>query len=185
MRALLALLLLAGPAAAGDFCDDLWYARNAIFHEAGYCFGSELGQAVFGNEGCTGTSPSLTDDQRSRLERIRANEEGCNVSTSRSSLALDDFSIRQSLSDQPIRWLGESACLGWTGEPLALRAGHSLAARLTGELARGDDVMFAYENENAQGRSWHYVQTWRDGSFRSAGWVVIEAGPEVCTELAG
>lgn len=33
-------------------CDDLWYARNAIFARNGYCFQGARGQATFGNAGC-------------------------------------------------------------------------------------------------------------------------------------
>lgn len=40
------------PVAAQNYyamsCDDLWYARNAIYAEKGYCFKTPRAQAVFG-----------------------------------------------------------------------------------------------------------------------------------------
>jgi hypothetical protein len=36
-----------------DFtCDQLWFARNSIFKEAGYCFKTPRAIAAFGNAGC-------------------------------------------------------------------------------------------------------------------------------------
>lgn len=39
-------------AAASRSCDDLWYARNAIWHRYGYCFRSARGQAAFDTSAC-------------------------------------------------------------------------------------------------------------------------------------
>ncbi|MFE1600030.1 YARHG domain-containing protein [Methylobacterium sp. ID0610] len=33
-------------------CEDLWYQRNRIFKEAGYCFRTPRGTSAFGNAGC-------------------------------------------------------------------------------------------------------------------------------------
>ena len=33
-------------------CGDLWYQRNAIYKDAGYCFDTSRGVRVFGNAGC-------------------------------------------------------------------------------------------------------------------------------------
>jgi hypothetical protein len=33
-------------------CDVLWTIRNTIYHENGYCFSTERGQANFSNDGC-------------------------------------------------------------------------------------------------------------------------------------
>jgi len=44
------------PAAAVDLwsfsCGDLWYQRNAIYARNGFCFKSDRGLRVFGNENC-------------------------------------------------------------------------------------------------------------------------------------
>lgn len=73
---------LAPPAAvslAEMSCDELWVARNRIFHEAGYCFQTERARAFFGNEGCTTTNPTLSRADAARVEEIRQMEraKGC------------------------------------------------------------------------------------------------------------
>src|SRR5438045_7323217 len=34
-------------------CDQLWTARNGIYHARGYCFKTERGRQEFGNENCS------------------------------------------------------------------------------------------------------------------------------------
>jgi len=34
-------------------CDELWFLRNAILDDHGYCFKTEKGISAFGNDGCT------------------------------------------------------------------------------------------------------------------------------------
>ncbi len=51
----LVALPLAGGAAAqhsGSSCGELWYARNEIYKDAGYCFRTQRGIRAFGNAGC-------------------------------------------------------------------------------------------------------------------------------------
>ncbi|MFY0634588.1 MAG: DUF4453 domain-containing protein [Vannielia sp.] len=186
MRLATALLLLASPALAGDgTCDELWFTRNAIFHQAGYCFGSPLGEAIFGNDGCTTKTPALSAAQKARLARIKAEEEGCTIDTSRRSLDIPDLDIRRRLSLLPIRTIGESGCIGWKGGPVSLRAGTSISAETLFVLEPGDVVLFAHAMEQAEGQDWDYVQVFDNGVFRKAGWTVIDWGPEVCEGLAG
>lgn len=49
----LAPLILLAPAAQAASCGELWYARNAIYKEAGYCFRTARAIQAFGNAGCT------------------------------------------------------------------------------------------------------------------------------------
>ncbi|WP_299420881.1 YARHG domain-containing protein [uncultured Shimia sp.] len=60
-------------------CDDLWYMRNRIFHENGYCFGSDRGISTFGNDGCFTKSPSLSEVDTTILNAIKVTEKelGC------------------------------------------------------------------------------------------------------------
>ncbi|MBT9288006.1 YARHG domain-containing protein [Prosthecodimorpha staleyi] len=59
---LASLVLWAAPAAAKDFwsmsCPQLWYERNSIYHERGYCFQTERGIRTFGNAGCVTSNES-------------------------------------------------------------------------------------------------------------------------------
>ena len=34
-------------------CDELWFVRNAILDDHGYCFKTDKGISAFGNEGCS------------------------------------------------------------------------------------------------------------------------------------
>lgn len=79
----LAALALASvtPAAAAS-CGDLWYARNAVYKEAGYCFKTVRAIRTFGNAGCMydyeGAVP-LSPQQRAYVANIVRQEryQGC------------------------------------------------------------------------------------------------------------
>ncbi len=60
-------------------CDDLWYHRNRIFHENGYCFGSARGINTFGNDSCFTKSPEITGRDAELLAIIKQGEKelGC------------------------------------------------------------------------------------------------------------
>ena len=74
------LLFAANPAAAQS-CYDLWYARNLIYAENGYCFSTSLGRRVVGNYPCWTRNPTLSRAERAQVDAIRARERalGCTV----------------------------------------------------------------------------------------------------------
>lgn len=82
--ALGAVLLFAGSggAAAQGYremsCSELWYARNAIYAEAGYCFKTRRARAVFGRR-CYPPYGHLSRGERRRVNRIQHWEDvkGC------------------------------------------------------------------------------------------------------------
>lgn len=88
-QALGLLLVLAGgmPAFAQSapsnlFCAGLWYERNAIFRDAGYCFRTDRAIEAFGNDGCRYLAIEdvpLSRRQRAEVDRIRRweREKGC------------------------------------------------------------------------------------------------------------
>jgi hypothetical protein len=73
--ALAALLSLqiAGPAAAQPYrfmsCDELWYERNAIYAEKGYCFETRRARRVFG-DACFPPFGRLTQWEQHRVDEI-------------------------------------------------------------------------------------------------------------------
>ena len=77
-----ALLLLGGSALAQSYrymsCDDLWYARNSIYADEGYCFKTERGQEAFGY-GCTPPYGRLTRAEQAEVSAIQTWErrKGC------------------------------------------------------------------------------------------------------------
>ena len=60
-------------------CGDLWYARNAIYADKGYCFKTARARAVFGR-GCFPPYGRLTRSERRRIVAIERWEarRGCN-----------------------------------------------------------------------------------------------------------
>ncbi len=185
MRWLLSVLcLVAGPAAADGYCDDLWFARNLVYANAGYCFGSPLGKAMFGNEGCTGKDVALSAQDQALVAEIQKLETmaECQVDTARTGMEIRDLAWRMRMLDLPVPSYGASACFGWRGEARALFAARDETAAITGELLPGDTLMFAFEAEADQ---WDYVEVMRDEALVAAGWMRVQLGEDVCTELAG
>ena len=63
-------------------CENLWYARNVIYSENGYCFRTERALRYFDNSGCFVTNESrlrLNRFERNNISRIRQVERnrGC------------------------------------------------------------------------------------------------------------
>ncbi|MBT3069421.1 YARHG domain-containing protein [Rhodomicrobium sp. Az07] len=85
--AVTATSLLATPAAfAQDYwsmsCGDLWYRRNSIYAENGYCFKTDRALRVFGNANCrfyVEADVPLSRDERAEIDMIRSIEarKGC------------------------------------------------------------------------------------------------------------
>lgn len=74
------MLAIPTPAFAAS-CADLWYERNLIFAQAGYCFKSSLGKRQFAQYECWTDNPSLTAAERRRVAAIKREERrrGCKV----------------------------------------------------------------------------------------------------------
>jgi YARHG domain len=78
--AVAASTLMASQALAAS-CYDLWYARNKIYAENGYCFKTQLGRDTFGNEGCFTNNPKLSKYEARDVKEIKQEEKkrGCKV----------------------------------------------------------------------------------------------------------
>ena len=60
-------------------CGDLWYERNAIYKDAGYCFNTPRGIRTFGNAGCQYDNVNdvpLSANSRARIAEIVRMERG-------------------------------------------------------------------------------------------------------------
>ncbi len=85
-RIILPAIALAGlcvtivPAAAQS-CYDLWYERNQIYNDNGFCFKTQLGRETFDNSDCYTSNPRLSRAEQRRVEQIRREEwrRGCKV----------------------------------------------------------------------------------------------------------
>lgn len=43
----------------GYSCEELWFMRNSIFNDRGYCFKTQRAQAVFDNSDCVSSDPNI------------------------------------------------------------------------------------------------------------------------------
>jgi len=190
MRTTIAALMIAvgssaSAATTASFCEDLWFTRNAVINGAGYCFGSTLGQSVFGTTDCIGTSISLDPQTRQFVSQVQALEArlSCRVDTSVPQLELPDLAWRRQVQELPL--LDELAwgCLGWGGPRVRLHAGRSNTAPAIGEIEPGDYVNF----NHVPAGGWNYVTVQVPGwnGLKSAGWLQPGLVQTACHEVAG
>ncbi len=184
MRAVLIVLaLLPAPAAALEICDDLWFTRNLMFHRAGYCFGSELGKTVFGNEGCEQGGVELGPEARKLVDRILLMEKEfeCDIDTGQDFLAVPVIEERKGIIDPPLATETESACVGWKGERLVLRTERSEDGLVSGAARPGDTLLFQFEDVDG----WSFVEVQQNGIPAGLGWAQVEIGEDSCEMVAG
>ena len=166
-------------ATASSICDDLWFTRNWVMSQAGYCFGSVLGMAQFDNTRCTGQNITLSPVQTAFVTEVRRRETvlGCSVDTGRTTLRIADVALRKRLQYQPMRHEGDNmegwGCLGFVGPEVSLRSAPRVGAEQVGHIVAGDWVSIGgYEPVDG----WTYVMTYEPnwGGFRSGGWMHLE-----------
>lgn len=181
----LALALLAltlAPSLARADCASMWVTRNMVADRAGYCFGSVLGQAVFGNQDCLGKDIALSPTDRAFVAYTQAQEAefGCAVDTGQADLDLPLLGQWLQLRDLPRRDLGESACLGYQGPATPLRAGVA-DGRIMGEVQRGDTILFAHEGQADHS----FVTVFARGQPVALGWARLDLTLLSCDAYAG
>ncbi len=62
-------------------CLDLWYARNAIYDDNGFCFKTDLALEYFDNSDCWTRNPHFSKSEQKAINAIVAEEKrrGCKV----------------------------------------------------------------------------------------------------------
>jgi len=183
---LICAALLPAPAAALEICDDLWFTRNLMFHRAGHCFGSVLGKAVFGNEGCKPGGAELDDAAAALVVQVRAREAEWDcvaqpVDTGQDFLAVPVIAQRKALVDVPLASGYESGCIGWKGAPLALRNARDDGAEVTATVRADDTLLFQFDDVG----DWSFVEIQQDGIPAGLGWAKVMLDDKVCEMLAG
>lgn len=181
-----ALMLGAVPAQAQDICAEAWFVRNLAFDRAGYCFGSNLGQAMFDNSDCTTKSPRLGSESRQLVAAIKSTEEmlGCRIDTSARNLSVPHEAEWRRMEDlaAPADWA--SGCLGWQGADFPLHAGHRPGAPVTAMARAGMVIEWEYDTFGPPG--WEFVTLYtRDFAFLGMGWSNTYIDPDRCEQLAG
>ncbi|WP_208351452.1 YARHG domain-containing protein [Pseudaestuariivita rosea] len=193
LSCLLAVFILCAPVwAANDNpqCNELWFARNAMLDQGGYCFSSPLGQAVFDNSDCITRSPVISAAARKMIELIRRDERalGCGVDTDISNRApfLRYMSDRMELDVQPPTtedWRAEFICIDYNGPALNIYSAPETSARVLDRAeARSDisqthpvrlqDKTFNMLDGSAAGQAWHFVTVFPEGRATGVtGWI--------------
>ncbi len=69
----LSLTISTAPAFSAS-CYDLWYERNQIYDDNGFCFKTQLGQDTFDNSDCYTSRPDLSRAEERRVAQIKARE---------------------------------------------------------------------------------------------------------------
>ena len=71
-----------GAAFASDECFDLWYERNSIYDDNGYCFKTALAKEYFDNSDCWTKKPKFSKAEWKHILAIKEEEDdlGCDIS---------------------------------------------------------------------------------------------------------
>lgn len=64
-------------------CYDLWYQRNLIFAERGFCFNSNLGKRTFAGYECSTNNPKFSPDEKKTIDQLKSRERqlNCKINT--------------------------------------------------------------------------------------------------------
>ncbi|NVO25702.1 DUF4453 domain-containing protein [Donghicola mangrovi] len=180
IRAGLALcaLLAAGPVSAN--CAEMWFVRNLIFDNAGMCFFSPLGVAMFDNSDCTPDAKiEIGAIDEEIVATIKANEAdlGCSVDTDQTELPVPHADLLRAVDQLPAVAKEESACLSFNAPTVPVRSSLGIGAAVISSVTAGDTVYFRYEPFGG----WEFVVT-----ERTAGWIPLGTiTPESCLDWAG
>lgn len=70
LRAASERVVPAASVSTANACEELWYARNLIYHNNGYCFQTSRARKVFDTSQCTTSNPRLTVAEQSEVQRL-------------------------------------------------------------------------------------------------------------------
>ncbi len=172
-----------------------------MWNDAGYCFSSPLGRAVFDNSDCTTEAPVLSELNARIVARIVEVEEefGCAVDSSATSLEGEQvFSLehRWAVTSQPILGpseLTEGSCYGFQRPRLPVRSAPETDAEILGWIETGDG--FRTNHDSWEG--WDFVTVSKpgdgnwEGEITVAGWIrpadipSDASNPPLCVFAAG
>lgn len=175
MRPVLRYLVLAAlwPATAiadiNTTCGELWFARNAMLDDAGYCFSTPLGRSLFDNTDCTTRAPIVdakTSQQISIIQDLERNPpfaqsqgQQCRIDTSQQSLdQLAYIDLRKRVAFQPATDGSTGGCIGYQGDAFLLYAAPDKDADVLGVVDEG----FSFTLSHLPWDDWNFAIVWRD-----------------------
>lgn len=182
------LLGSALPVAADPICEELWLVRNMVFSRAGYCFQSQLGQAVFDNSVCA-AEVNLSPEDEEVVAAVQEMEgyNDCAINTATSVIPptmAELLPVYRLLHRLPVRADGESACIGYRGPARSLRTAPESDAGIVGILPTGSTIGYLHHPVN----DWNYVVIYDgpSGALLTQGWLApMPVDETVCEMLAG
>jgi hypothetical protein len=184
-------LLAATPVFADieDPCADLWFSRNAMLDQAGYCFATPLGKAIFDNSDCTTKEPVLSHAIKAQIAEIIELEQGdaggfydvCNVDTSKQYLELEAMDLRKQLDFQPATDGGTGICIGYLGADIPLHSAPWVSARRIGVARAGDLITHGHLDWNG----WSFSLIGNAQGWTAAGWYKAGFDANSCEAYAG
>ena len=184
-------LLAATPLLADieDPCSDLWFSRNAMLDNAGYCFATPLGKAIFDNSDCTTKEPVLSRAIKTQIAGIIKLEQGdaggfydaCNIDTSKRKLDLDAIPLRKQLDFQPATDGGTGICFGYLGTGIPLYSAPWKGARQVGVIRAGDNMTFSH----LDWKGWSFSLIGQHADWSAVGWYRADLDENSCDTFAG
>ncbi len=144
------------PAAASSQCEDLWVTRNMMFHRAGYCFASPLGQSLFGNAGCRTSDAGAVAVDREAVALMRQYEERCRINTQGAptpGMWAKKAALDRLIEIPTVDEFG-GACWGYNGPGFALHAATSTQSPVIGYAQTRQSLLFSHWPKNG----WTYFE---------------------------
>lgn len=144
---ILSLLSLPAQAQDLDICEALWLSRNAVLDDAGQCFLSPLGQAVFDNTGCSGVAFLLPGATRAldALAEHEANLE-CSIETGDTTVAAamrGELLLYEELAVMPVENGEQTLCTAYRGEPFWTYGGPGSEMGVIELVQTGQTLLFS------------------------------------------
>jgi hypothetical protein len=171
-------------AAASSLCEDLWVTRNMMFHRAGYCFSSPLGQTLFGNAGCRTADAGAVAVDREAVALMRQYEERCQINTQGGPTP--GMWARKALLDRVIEipTVDEFgyACWGYNGPGFALHAATSAQSPVIGVAQTRQSLLYSHWQKNG----WAFIEVSNGPGtpIMAAGWAQGVSTQGLCDQEA-
>jgi len=169
-------------------CADLWFSRNAMLDQAGYCFATQLGKAIFDNSGCTTKEPVLSRVIEMQIaETIKLEQGGdggfydvCMIDTSKRKLDMDAIPLRKQLDFQPATDGGPAFALT-AMTPKSRYSAPWKRARQVGFIRAGDNMT----SSHLDWKGWSFTLIGQHADWSAVGRYRAELDENNCDTFAG
>lgn len=173
---ILSLLSLPAQAQDLDICEALWLSRNAVLDDAGQCFPSPLGQAVFDNTGCSSVAFLLPGATRAvdALTEYEANLE-CKIETGDTTVAAAmraELALYEELAVMPVENGEQTLCTAYRGEPFWTYGGTGSEMGSVELVQTGQTLRFSGVGIG----DYRFARVFDDGDEVARGWVAQGTG---------